>query len=87
MNSDKFEGIVVLFAAFDVKFDDFPGALYQRVERLRLGVTTMEARERSQVVTLLIAFDDHCEFPFRLHRHIHEYRWIAWDTRIHKIPT
>jgi hypothetical protein len=74
MNPDELKGIINLFARIEVKFDDFACMLHQGIESFRMGVTTMEARKRSQVVALLIAFDHHCEFPFRLHRHFQENR-------------
>jgi hypothetical protein len=59
--------VITLIAILDAKLDDFPYALHQHIEGLRLRVAASQGRNRRDVITLLIALDYHREFPLGFH--------------------
>ncbi len=63
----QFEGRGLAPIVLQAQLNDFRYTLHQSVKILSLSMATAQARDRSDIVTILIALDDHCKLALSLH--------------------
>ena len=66
LDADKFQFLLRKSFYFEAKYNGFPDALGEFVQRPSLRVTTRELGDRGNVITLFVALDDDIELM--LHR-------------------
>jgi hypothetical protein len=70
LNANKLQRATLAVIGLQAQFDHFAGTLHEGIKVLRLRMTARQTRDRRNVVTFLVAFNDHSKFALGSHKAI-----------------